>query len=50
LEGLLRIWGSAVLGVESQKWRGVAGGNETAVRGQVTTANDEMRGGLAAAD
>ena len=30
--------------------RDVAGGNETAVRGQVTTANDGMRGGLAAAD
>jgi len=28
--------------------RDVAGRNETAVQGQVTTANDEMRGGLAA--
>jgi hypothetical protein len=30
--------------------RDVAGGNEAAVRGQVTAANDWMCGGLAAAD
>jgi hypothetical protein len=43
LEGLLRIREMAVW---SRTKRDVAGGNETAVPGRVTTANDGMRGGL----
>ena len=36
--------GKAVVWVDSHKRRDVAGGNETAARGQVTAANDGMRG------
>jgi hypothetical protein len=49
MEAILRIRGGRSLGSLAQT-RDVAGGNETAVPGQMTTANDGMGGGLAAAD